>query len=115
MTYHHGLFNVRSKMFVQTAMRFERELFSALRDNFTDIIGVRVSRFHNASRTMFNNGSVAVNILVVMNESSGIQNDTRDRIRHALRHIRDERNLTFTIDGSFNITVRGKSISLYLL
>ena len=106
MTYHHGFFDEKSKMFVQTAMRFESEFFSAFRENLTDIIGVRVSSFHNAS--MFNNESVAVKFLIVMNESSVINADTSNQIKNLLRYFRDERNLTFRIDASFNITVRGK-------
>ena len=116
MTYHHGLFDVRSKIFVQTAMRLERAFFSALRENLTDIVGVRVSRFHNASMMMFNNGSVVVNILVVLNnESSQISADTPHQIRKIFRHVRDERNFTFRIDRSFNITVRGKDIGFLLI
>ena len=115
MTYHHGLFDVRSKIFVQTAMRLERAFFSALRENLTDIVGVRVIRFHNASMMMFNNGSVAVNILVVLNESSQISADTPHQIRNIFRHVRDERNFTFRIDRSFNITVRGKDIDFLLI
>ena len=109
MTYHSDMFDVTSVIFVQAAMRLERAFFSALRQNITHILGVRVSRFHNASRTMSNNGSVAVNILVVMNDSFGIQDDTPHRIQNSLIHLRDERNLTFRIDERFNITVRGKS------
>ena len=67
MTFVQGLMNAMSKMFVQRAMKIERELLPILRANNSDVVAIRVHRFRNGRNAthMMSNNTVIINFIII--------------------------------------------------
>ena len=64
-----------SKMFVQRAMKIERELLPIMRANNSDVVAIRVHRFRNGRNAthMMSNNTVIINFIIILKD-----NATRD-------------------------------------
>ena len=107
MTFVRELMNAMSEMFVQRAMRFERELLPIMRANNSDVVAIRVHKFRNGSHMMFND-SVIVNFIIILNNNATMGNNTAFQFRQSLRNAIARRNFTtLNVDDRFNVTVIG--------
>lgn len=112
MTFVQGLMNAMSKMFVQRAMKIERELLPIMRANNSDVVAIRVHRFRNgrnATHMMMSNNTVIINFIIILKDNATRDNNTAFRFRQALRNAIDRRNFTtLSADVNFNVTIKGQ-------
>ena len=107
MTFVPELMKTMSKIFVQMAMRIERELLPVMRANNSDVIAIRVHQFRNGTY-MMTNDSVIINFIIILNNNATMDNNTAFRFKQSLRNSIARMNFTtFNADSRFNVTVRG--------
>ena len=86
---------------MDTARYVEKELFTLVKTNISDVVAVKVISFVN--------GSVIAEFYFVLNASAPKRSDTSDLIKQVLKNAAMNRNLTsLHIDPNFEHPVTGR-------